>query len=60
MVSSAVARSPANFFESLVSDNIGIGRPEAVSIAFAGHQVRKNRDEWFGTRVFSPGTEVRS
>jgi hypothetical protein len=52
-------RRARNFFEALVSDNIGVGRPEAVSIAFAGHQVRKNRDEWFATRVFSPGTEVR-
>jgi hypothetical protein len=52
-------RRARSFFESLVADNIGVGRPEAVSIAFAGHQVRKNRDEWFGTRVFSPGTEVR-
>jgi hypothetical protein len=52
-------RRARSFFEALVADNIGIGRPEAVSIAFAGRQVRKNRDEWFGTRVFSPGTEVR-
>lgn len=52
-------RRARSFFEALVADNIGIGRPEAVSIVFAGHQVRRNRDEWFGTRVFSPGTEVR-
>ena len=52
-------RRARSFFEALVGDNIGIGRPEAVSIVFAGRQVRKSRDEWFGTRVFSPGTEVR-
>ena len=46
------------FFEALVADNIGIGRPEEVSIVFA-RQVRKTTRESFGTRVFSTGTDVR-
>ncbi len=45
------------FFESLVADNIGIGRPEQVSMVF-GRQVRKNTPGIFRTRVFGPGTEV--
>ena len=46
------------FFESLVTDNIGIGRPDQVAIVFA-RQVRKNTPSIFRTRVFSPGTEVK-
>jgi hypothetical protein len=46
------------FFEALVSDNIGIGRPEQVALVFA-RQVRTTTREPFGTRVFSAGTEVR-
>jgi hypothetical protein len=46
------------FFEALVTDNIAIGRPEAVAIVF-GRQVRKTTKEPFSTRVFTPGTEVK-
>src|SRR5439155_1592692 len=46
------------FFEALVADNIGIGRPEQVALVFA-RQVRTTTREPFGTRVFSSGTEVR-
>jgi hypothetical protein len=52
-------RRARSFFEALVADNIGIGRPEEVSIVFAGRQVRKHRGERFQTRIFSSGTEVR-
>jgi hypothetical protein len=52
-------RRARSFFEALVADNVGIGRPEEVSIAFAGRQVRKNRRETFGTRIFTAGTDVR-
>jgi hypothetical protein len=52
-------RRARGFFEALVADNVGIGRPEEVSIAFAGRQVRKNRRETFGTRIFTAGTDVR-
>jgi hypothetical protein len=45
------------FFESLVADNIGIGRPDNVSMVFA-RQVRSTTKEPFRGRVFSPGTEV--
>jgi hypothetical protein len=51
-------RRARSFFEALVADNIGIGRPEQVSLVFA-RQVRKTTREPFGTRVFSTGTEVR-
>ena len=45
------------FFEALVSDNIGIGRPEEVSLVFA-RQIRKTTQSLFGTRVFSDRTDV--
>lgn len=51
-------RRARSFFEALVADNIGIGRPGEVAIVFA-RQVRKTTREPFGTRVFSTGTEVR-
>jgi len=46
------------FFESLVADNIGIGRPHEVSAVFA-RQVRRNTPGIFRSRVFGVGTEVR-
>jgi hypothetical protein len=46
------------FFEALVSDNVGIGRPEQVAVIFA-RQVRKTTKEPFRTRIFTPGTEVK-
>ncbi len=46
------------FFESLVADNIGIGRPEAVSMVF-DRRVQKNTPGIFRTRVFTQGTEVK-
>jgi len=49
-------RRARSFFEALVADNVGIGRPEEVSIVFAGRQVRKRRGERFQTRIFSSGT----
>ena len=51
-------RRARGFFEALVTDNIGIGRPEAVAVVFA-RQVRKTTKEPFATRVFTPGTEVK-
>ncbi len=51
-------RRARGFFESLVADNLGIGRPEQVVVLFA-RQVRKTTKEPFRTRVFSPGTEVK-
>jgi len=51
-------RRARSFFESLVADNVGIGRPSEVSAIFA-RQVRKTTKEPFRTRIFSPGTEVK-
>ncbi len=51
-------RRARGFFEALVTDNIGIGRPEAVAVVFA-RQVRKTTKEPFATRVFTPGIEVK-
>jgi hypothetical protein len=50
-------RRARGFFEALVADNIGIGRPETVAMVFA-RQVRKTTTEPFIGRVFSPGSEV--
>ena len=46
------------FFEALVTDNIGIGRPEQVSIVFA-RPLRRPAKTNYGTRVFTTGTDVR-
>jgi hypothetical protein len=51
-------RRARGFFESLVADNLGIGRPEQVAAVFA-RQVRKTTKSLFRTRVFTPGTEVK-
>ena len=46
------------FFESLVADNIGIGRPTEVSVLFA-RRVQRNTQSLFRSRVFTQGTQVR-
>jgi hypothetical protein len=46
------------FFEALVQDNIGIGRPEEASMVFA-RQLRRPTHHRYQTRIFSTGTEVR-
>jgi len=46
------------FFESLVADNVGIGRPEQVALVFA-RRVGKYTKEPFRGRIFSPGTDVK-
>ncbi|MGH3850620.1 MAG: hypothetical protein ACRDRT_13105, partial [Pseudonocardiaceae bacterium] len=51
-------RRARRFFEALVADNIGIGRPDEVAVVFA-RQVRKTTPGQFRTRVFGPGTEVK-
>ncbi len=51
-------RRTRGFFEALVADNVGIGRPEQVAVIFA-RQVRKTTREPFRTRIFTPGTEVK-
>ena len=51
-------RRARSFFEALVQDNIGIGRPEEVSMVFA-RQLRRPTKHRYQTRIFSTGTEVR-
>jgi hypothetical protein len=51
-------RRARGFFEALVTDNVAIGRPEAVAMVFA-RRVGKSTKEPFGTRIFTPGTEVK-
>jgi hypothetical protein len=51
-------RRARSFFEALVQDNIGIGRPEEVSLVFA-RQLRRPTHHPYQTRIFSTGTEVR-
>jgi hypothetical protein len=51
-------RRARSFFEALVQDNIGIGRPEEVSLVFA-RQLRRPTRHPYQTRIFSTGTEVR-
>jgi hypothetical protein len=45
------------FFESLVTDNVGVGRPQQVSMVFARQLRRPTKHPYVG-RIFSPGTEV--
>ena len=51
-------RRARGFFESLVADNVGIGRPAEVAVVFA-RQVRKTTKEPFRSRIFGAGTEVK-
>jgi hypothetical protein len=51
-------RRARSFFEALVSDNIGIGRPEQVALVFA-RPLRRPTHHDYRTRVFTTGTEVR-
>jgi len=51
------SRRARSFFEALVADNIGIGRPSQVSMVFA-RRITKKTPGPFATRVFGPGTEV--
>ena len=46
------------FFEALVADNIGIGRPQEVSAVFA-RRLQHNTPGIFRTRIFDAGTDVR-
>ena len=51
-------RRARSFFEALVADNIGIGRPEEVSMVFA-RQLRRPTQHRYQTRIFTTGTEIR-
>lgn len=45
------------FFESVVQDNLGLGRPDEIEILF-GRQVRKNTPGTFKTKVVTRGVDV--
>jgi hypothetical protein len=46
------------FFEALVADNIGIGRPEQVALVFQRRLTRPTKHP-YQSRIFTPGTEVK-
>jgi hypothetical protein len=45
------------FFEAIVADNIGVGRPSEVRVIF-GRQIRSNTKGTFQTRVVTRGVDV--
>ena len=47
------------FFESLVADNVGVGRPHEVHAVFGRDRRGVTTKAPFSTRIFNPGTEVR-
>ncbi len=51
-------RRARGFFEALVEDNVGIGRPHEVAMVFA-RPLRRPTKHPYRSRVFGPGTEVR-
>lgn len=51
-------RRARGFFEALVADNIGIGRPEEVRAVFTPTKRGARTQLASQTRVFSPGTDV--
>jgi hypothetical protein len=51
-------RRARGFFESLIADNIGIGRPHEVSMVFARQLRRPTKHPYIG-RIFSAGTDVK-
>ena len=52
-------RRARGFFESLVADNIGIGRPQEVRAVFGLDRRGRPAKHSYQTRVFQPGTEVK-
>jgi hypothetical protein len=52
-------RRARGFFESLVQDNIGIGRPHEVHAVFGRNRRGRTTAQPFRTRVFSAGVEVK-
>jgi len=46
------------FFEALVADNVGIGRPGEVAMVFS-RPLRRPTKHIYRQRVFGTGTEVR-
>ena len=50
-------RQARAFFEALVADNLGIGRPDEISLIF-DRRIRSDTDSGFATRVVTRGVEV--
>lgn len=51
-------RRARGFFEALVADNVGIGRPDEVAMVFA-RPLRRPTKHRYRSRIFGPGTEVK-
>ena len=45
------------FFEAVVADNLGVGRPDEISVIF-NRQIRSTTDSGFATRVVTRGVDV--
>ncbi len=52
-------RRARGFFEALVQDNVGVGRPHEVHAVFGRSPRGRTTAQPFTTRIFNPGTEVR-
>lgn len=56
-------RHARTFFEAIVRDNLGVGRPHEVELIFSGQPVRMGRPrkhkETFKTKVVTRGVDVR-
>jgi hypothetical protein len=52
-------RRARGFFEALVADNVGVGRPEEIRAVFVPTKRGVRTPMPSQTRVFSPGTEVK-
>jgi hypothetical protein len=50
-------RRARSFVESLITDNLDLGRPDEVQLIF-GRQVRKNTKGTFSTKLVNRGTEM--
>jgi hypothetical protein len=51
-------RRARGFFEAMVADNVGVGRPHEVHAVFGRDRRGRSTAKPFSTRIFSPGTEV--
>jgi hypothetical protein len=51
-------RRARGFFEALVADNIGIGRPQEVAMVFS-RPLRRPTKHPYRQRIFGPGTDVK-
>jgi len=52
-------RRARRFFEALVADNVGVGRPHEVHAVFGRDRRGRTTASQFRTRIFGPGTDVK-